>query len=74
MVDHELVKQITGNPYLQYFIRLPDYQEEASFDASIILYEPVRHLLHASYVADISAVLKVLYDNDMLNTIGELTK
>ena len=27
--DRELVEQITENPYLQYFIGLPGYQEEA---------------------------------------------
>ena len=27
--DRELVEQITENPYLQYFIGLPAYQEEA---------------------------------------------
>ena len=32
--DRELVEQITQNPYLQYFIGLLDYQEEAPFDAS----------------------------------------
>ncbi len=31
--DRELVEQITENPYLQYFIGLPGYQEEAPFDA-----------------------------------------
>ena len=32
--DRELVEQITQNPYLQYFIGFPGYQEEAPFDAS----------------------------------------
>ena len=32
--DRELVEQITENPYLQYFIGLPGYQEEAPFNAS----------------------------------------
>ena len=35
--DRELVEQITGNPYLQYFIGLPGYQEEAPFDASTLV-------------------------------------
>lgn len=30
--DRELVEQLTENPYLQYFIGLPGYQDEASFD------------------------------------------
>ena len=32
--DRELVEQITENPYLQYFIGLPSYQEKAPFDAT----------------------------------------
>lgn len=32
--DRELVEQITENPYLQYFIGLLGYQEEAPFDPS----------------------------------------
>ena len=32
--DRELVEQIAENPYLQYFIGLPSFREEAPFDAS----------------------------------------
>ena len=35
--DRELINQITGNPYLLYFIGLPGFQEEASFDASTLV-------------------------------------
>ena len=35
--DRELVEQITENPYLQYFIGLPSYQEEPPFDASTLV-------------------------------------
>lgn len=35
--DRELVKQITENPYLQYFIGLPGYQETPPFDASMLM-------------------------------------
>lgn len=35
--DRELVEQITENPYLQYFIGLPGYQEEAPFDAGTLV-------------------------------------
>lgn len=35
--DRELVEQITENPYLQYFIGLPGYQEAAPFDASTLV-------------------------------------
>lgn len=36
--DRELVAQITENPYLQYFIGLPGYQETAPFDASTLVF------------------------------------
>lgn len=36
--DRELVEEITENPYLQYFIGLPGYQETSSFDASTLVY------------------------------------
>lgn len=35
--DRELVEQITENPYLQYFIGLPGYQEKPPFDASTLV-------------------------------------
>ena len=35
--DRELVEQITENPYLQRFIGLPGYQDEAPFDASTLV-------------------------------------
>ena len=35
--DRELVEQITENPYLQYFIGLPGYQEAPPFDASTLV-------------------------------------
>ena len=35
--DRELVEQISENPYLQYFIGLPGYQEQAPFDASTLV-------------------------------------
>lgn len=35
--DRELIEQICENPYLQYFIGLPGYQEEAPFDASTLV-------------------------------------
>ena len=34
--DRETVRQIQENPYLQYFIGLPRFQTEASFDPSLI--------------------------------------
>ncbi|HJA91637.1 MAG TPA: transposase [Candidatus Eisenbergiella merdipullorum] len=35
--DRELVEQITENPYLQYFIGLPSYQDEPPFDPSTLV-------------------------------------
>ena len=35
--DRELVEQITENPYLQYFIGLPGYQDVPPFDASTLV-------------------------------------
>jgi len=36
--DRELDDQISENPYLQYFIGLPGFQEEAPFDASTLFF------------------------------------
>lgn len=35
--DRELVEQLTENPYYQYFIGLPGYQEEVPIDASTLV-------------------------------------
>lgn len=35
--DRELVEQIRENPYLQYFIGLPGYQDTPPFDASTLV-------------------------------------
>lgn len=35
--DRELVDQLTENPYYQYFIGLPGYQEEPPIDASTLV-------------------------------------
>jgi Transposase domain (DUF772). len=35
--DRELVQEIIENPYLQYFIGLPGYQETAPFDPSVMV-------------------------------------
>lgn len=35
--DRELVQQIQENPYYQYFIGLPGYQEKAPFEASVLV-------------------------------------
>lgn len=35
--DRELIEQLTENPYYQYFIGLPGFQEEPPFDASTLV-------------------------------------
>ena len=34
--DRDTVEEITENPYLQYFLGLPEFQEEAPFDSSMM--------------------------------------
>jgi hypothetical protein len=36
--DRETVEQIRENPYLQYFIGMSDYSNQAPFDASMMVY------------------------------------
>ncbi len=61
--DRELVDQIAENPYYQYFIGLPGYQETAPFDASLlvtfrkrisaeVLMEANEHMLEAAASSD----------------------
>ena len=53
--DRELVEQITENPYLQYFIGLPGYQEEAPFDASTLVL--FRKRINAQMIAEANEYL-----------------
>lgn len=48
--DRELVEQITENPYLQYFIGLPGYQEEPPFDPSTLVL--FRKRINAQMIAE----------------------
>ncbi len=36
--DREIVEQIRENPYLQYFLGMSSYSNEAVFDASLMVY------------------------------------
>jgi hypothetical protein len=36
--DRETVEQIKENPYLQYFIGMSNYSNEAPFEASMMVY------------------------------------
>ena len=53
--DRELVEQITENPYLQYFIGLPGYQEEPPFDASTLVL--FRKRINAQMIAEANEYL-----------------
>ncbi len=46
----ELVEQITENPYLQYFIGLPGYQDEPLFDPSTMVF--FRKRINAQMIAE----------------------
>ncbi len=63
--DRELVEQITENPYLQYFIGLPGYQEEAPFDASTL--GLFRHRISAEMLMEVNEYL-LAHKNDDNNT------
>ena len=63
--DRELVEQITENPYLQYFIGLPGYQEEAPFDASTLVL--FRKRISAEMLMEVNEYL-LAHKNDDNNT------
>lgn len=44
--DRELVEQLTENPYYQYFIELPGYQEETPIDSSTLVLFRKRLKMH----------------------------
>lgn len=50
--DEEVVQSIQENPYLQFFIGLPGYQQEKPFDASTMVY--FRKRLDATTLAEIN--------------------
>lgn len=60
--DRELVEQITENPYLQYFIGLPGYQEEAPFDASTLVL--FRKRISAEMLMEVNEYLLAHKDDD----------
>ena len=63
--DRELVEQIAENPYLQYFIGLPGYQEEAPFDASTLVL--FRNRISAEMLMEVNEYLPA-HKNDDNNT------
>ena len=60
--DRELVEQLTENPYLQYFIGLPGYQEEAPFDASTLVL--FRKRISAEMLMEVNEYLLAHKDDD----------
>ena len=60
--DHEFVEQITENPYLQYFIGLPVYQEDAPFDASTLVL--FRKRISAEMLMEVNEYLLAHKDDD----------
>ena len=63
--DRELVEQITENPYLQYFIGLPGYQDEAPFDASTLVL--FRKRISAEMLMEANEYLLAHKDDDKNN-------
>ncbi len=68
--DEETVAQITENPYLQYFIGLKEFQKEAPFDPSQLVYfrkrlsaEAVDRINEAIATAQVQAKLKKANDS-----------
>lgn len=53
--DRELVEQITGNPYYQYFIGLPGYQQEPPFAPSLLV--EFRKRLTADILGEINEMI-----------------
>ncbi|GIX42983.1 MAG: transposase [Leptospiraceae bacterium] len=53
--DEETVEQIRENPYLQYFIGLSEYQYEAPFDASMLVY--FRKRINSDMLEEINEII-----------------
>ena len=60
--DRELVEQIAENPYLQYFIGLPGFREEAPFDASTLVL--FRKRIFAEMLMEVNEYLLAHKDDD----------
>ncbi|MCI6648027.1 MAG: transposase [Lachnospiraceae bacterium] len=63
--DRELVEQIAENPYLQYFIGLPGFREEALFDASTLVL--FRKRISAEMLMEVNEYLLVHKGDDKDN-------
>lgn len=60
--DRELVEQTAENPYLQYFIGLPGYQEDTPFDASTLML--FRKRISAGMLMEVNEHLLAHKDDD----------
>jgi hypothetical protein len=69
--DEELVEQLRENPYLQYFIGIKDFQKEAPFDPSMMVY--FRKRLKAEDIAKINEWIheEQVKDKNFEDTDGE---
>ena len=60
--DRETVEQIKENPYLQYFIGMSSYSNEAPFDASMLVH--FRERISANVVNQVNQVMvKKIHEN-----------
>lgn len=69
--DRELVEQLTENPYYQYFIGLPGYQEEAPVDASTLVL--FRKRLKADIIAEANEYMLQATKEDKSNDDDDKT-
>ena len=61
LTDEETVEQIRENPYLQYFIGLHEYQDEAPFDPSMMVH--FRKRINLEMLAEINELIISGKDN-----------
>ncbi len=67
ITDEETVEQIRENPYLQYFIGMTEYRDEAPFDPSMMVH--FRKRLSRDIVAEINdRILETAIDRDDTNS------
>lgn len=60
--DEELVEQLTENPYYQYFIGLPGYQDKPPFDSSTLV--AFRKRITAEMMIEVNECLLKMHETD----------
>ena len=55
LTNRDTVAEITENPYLQYFIGLPAFEQEPPFDASLIVY--IRKRLGKDFINELNELV-----------------